>query len=304
MIPMSKEVQHLVACRAEVAEGPIYDTRSCTLFWVDIPAGHLWQYELPTGKSLFRKIGQPLGSIALIEGGGFLLAAEMGLLVLPDWAGTPQLWQSVEPELPTQFNDGKCDTRGRFVAGTASRLPGHAGTLYRIDTDGTKHQLFNGIGMSNGLDWSPDDRFFYHVDTSAQTVTRYLWDSDAGVPHDPILFIDIPSNQGLPDGLSIDQQGYLWLAVWGSGQVRRYSPEGQLVETITLPTPNVSSCTFGGPNLSDLYITTAAQSSAGRAKSDAIAGDIFVVNTTCRGQDRPAFPRQSIPDDLMEIASR
>jgi sugar lactone lactonase YvrE len=154
----------------------------------------------------------------------------------------------VEPELPTQFNDGKCDARGRFLAGAvAARSAGECpGALYRLDASGSVARLIDGLGMSNGRDWSPDDRLFYHVDSVTRVDSRYRWDADDGVPHSPEPLITLTGSEGLPDGLTVDVDGFLWLAVWGGSQVRRYDPLGRLVDSILRPTPNVASCTFGG----------------------------------------------------------
>jgi L-arabinonolactonase len=292
--------RRLVHCRAEVGEGPVYDSASDSLFWVDIPRGHLWRWQRAHGAVAYREIGEPVGSIAFIEGGGFLLAARRGVLVLSSWNDLPRLWQPVEAELASQFNDGKCDAQGRFVAGTAAHDPRFTGTLYRIDHDGSVDPIVNDIGMSNGLDWSPDGRFFYHVDTIAQTVTRFRWDAVAGVPHDPEPFIEIPSAEGLPDGLTVDSAGCLWLAVWGAGEVRRYDPEGGLLGAIKLPTPNVSSCAFGGPALNELYITTAAQAAPTYGAAARLAGDVFVATTPIQGRQHTPFPRHALPPELMK----
>lgn len=292
----------LIDCRAEVGEGPTYDPTTHTLFWVDIPRGRLWRHHLASGETSSRDIGEPLGSVALIEGGGLLLAAKRGILVLAHWNATPWLWIPVEPDLPTQFNDGKCDARGRFIAGTAGTEAGVKGTLYRIDHDGTATALVDGIGMSNGIDWSPDERFFYHVDTLAQAVTRYRWDADAGLPFDPITLIDVRSEDGLPDGLSVDAEGCLWLAVWGASEIRRYDHEGRFLGTIDLPTPNVSSCAFGGQALNELYMTTAAAAAPTEGTAGRLAGNVFVATIPMRGQSRSKFPSAGIPAEAFRPA--
>lgn len=294
----SFRVAQLVACRADVGESPLYDPVTDALLWVDIPAGRIWRYALPHGPASSREVGEPVGSIALVEGGGLLLAAKRGVLVLSRWDGVPVLWRAVEPDLPTQLNDGKCDSRGRFVVGTAARERACDGALYRIDHDGAVQPLVTGLGMSNGLDWSPDERFLYHVDSAARTVTRYDWEPDAGVPRNPVRLIELTPEDGLPDGLSVDAEGCLWLAVWGGSQVRRYDPDGRLVDAIALPTPNVSSCAFGGSQLGDLYITTAAHNAMRDGEEDEVAGNVFVAATSTSGQRRPAFPRPALTDAI------
>lgn len=290
----------LVSCHAEVGESPLYDADTHTLCWVDIPTGRLWRCDLATREAAAREIGEPVGSVALIEGGGLLLAARHAILILPHWDADPVSWQQVKLEPGTQFNDGKCDARGRFFAGTAAHDPEVKGTLYRIGHDGSPKILLQDIGMSNGMDWSPDDRFFYYVDSLAGTVTRYDWDADAGVPHGPSPFIEIARGEGLPDGLTIDAEGFVWLAVWGSGQVRRYDPDGRLAHAITLSTPNITSCAFGGQDLSELYITTASVGVPQEGGAGRLAGDVFVAETTTRGQRRPMFPRLGLPAAIRE----
>lgn len=289
----------LVRCRAEVGEGPVYDPVSSMLFWVDIPRGRLWRWNRRNGSASYRDVGEPLGSVALIDGGGILLAGRSGISVLPSWNGVRSPWRPVEAGLSTQFNDGKCDPDGRFVAGTVPLDPRATGTLYRVDHDGTAHPLIDGVRMSNGLDWSPDGAYFYHVDTLTGTVSRYRWDTATGIPSDPIPFIEIPSSEGLPDGLCVDCEGCLWLAVWGSGEVRRYGVNGALLGVVQVATPNVSSCTFGGPQMNELYITTASQAALPDTQEADHAGNVFVATTSVKGQRPGRFPRHAIPSELL-----
>ncbi|WP_083459899.1 SMP-30/gluconolactonase/LRE family protein [Jiangella muralis] len=295
-----QQATQAIHCRAEVGEGPVYDEANDSLYWVDIPAGHLWRWSRSDRSMAYQSIGEALGSVALIDGGGFLLATRRGVLIQPSWADLPRLWLPIEPDLATQFNDGKCDPQGRFVAGTAATDPRFTGALYRVDHDGTTEQLIDGIGMSNGLDWSPDGEYFYHVDTLSQTVQRYKWDADAGVPRDPVAFIEVPSSDGLPDGLTVDAEGCLWLAVWGAGEIRRYAPDARPLGAISVATPNVTSCAFGGPRRDQLFITTAALAAPQTGRAAALAGDVFVVRTPVQGQAQRHFPRRDIPPELLE----
>jgi sugar lactone lactonase YvrE len=283
------EPKVLVNCRCEVGEGPLYDEVTQTLYWVDIPRGLLWRHSFATGAVDCCHLGEPVGSLCLVADGGFVVAARRGFLRLERWGTEPVLWRPVERDLPTQFNDGKCDARGRFLAGTVAYQGECPGALYRLDGSGAISRLIDGLGMSNGLDWSPDDRLFYYVDSVTRTLTRYDWDADDGVPHSPEPLIKLAEAEGLPDGLAVDADGFLWLAVWGGSQVRRYDPLGRLVDTILLPTPNVASCTFGGAELSDLFVTTAAM---GLSPGDAgwkYAGSTFVIPAAGQGQARHTF---------------
>lgn len=292
-------VHQLVSCHATVGEGPVFDPTTQTLYWVDIPAGRLWRHQEPTATTESRDLGFPVGSIVLIDHGGFLLAGKGGVFVLPKWSAQPRLWRPFDNDGPIMFNDGKCDSAGRFVVGTTSARGTLGGVLYLIDHGATARVLLTGLGMSNGLGWSPDGRHFYHVDSLAGVVLRYNWDGDTGAPQDPMPFVEIPRGHGLPDGLTVDDSGSVWLAIWGSGEVRRYDPYGRQTGTIRLPTPNVSSCTFGGRNGDLLYITTAADRTSDCRDRDTPAGNVFVANCGVAGSAPARFPRHVIPSDIL-----
>jgi sugar lactone lactonase YvrE len=177
-------------------------------------------------------------------------------------------WQPVGAQraLPSavRSNDGACDPRGRFLAGTM----GHheepdLGSVWRLDPrrdDGSLPEpttVIQRTTVSNGIDWSPDASTMYFVDSATQRVDAYDYDVRTGVPSDPRPFVTVPVEQGCPDGLTVDADGCVWVALWDGGQVRRYDPRGQLIGVVTVPVPRVTSCTFGGPDLGDLYVTTA-----------------------------------------------
>jgi L-arabinonolactonase len=283
------DAELVTRCPAQVAESPVYDPDSRTLYWVDIPDGRLWR-QRESEPPASRQVCRTLGCVALVEGGGFLLATDAGIDLLGSWGGVPWNWLEVERDQPTEFNDGKCDRRGRFIGGTAPVTQPGTGTLYRIGADASVTALFGQVGMSNGLDWTPDDQYFCHVDSIAGTVVRYHWDAAAGLPGDHSLFARVEPAAGLPDGLSIDAEGCLWLAIWGSGTVRRFAPDGQVIGEVRVPVPNVTSCTFGGDQLGTLYITTAA---GGQPGSD-LAGGVFAVDTGTQGQPLRRFARPEI----------
>ncbi|MEX2489346.1 MAG: SMP-30/gluconolactonase/LRE family protein [Pseudomonadales bacterium] len=297
----AKEAKLLYECRTEIGEGPVYDVNTDTLFWVDIPNGHLWRYDFKSDSADYRSIGEPLGSFALIEGGGFLLAAKQGFLVLSHWDATPVVWKKIETDRPTQFNDGKCDSRGRFFAGTTSLNQECTGSLYRIDHEGRVEALISDICMSNGLDWTPDNRYFYYVDTLAYTVFRYEWDNSSGTPRNGAPFISLSSDDGLPDGLTVDADGFLWLAIWGGSKIKRYAPDGVLADIVSLPVKNITSCTFAGPGLSRLCITSALDmNDSGNTREFREGGNLYIVETTTCGQECRYFPRSAIPENIIE----
>jgi L-arabinonolactonase len=274
--------------RAEVGECPLFDPATGVLYGVDIPRGRLWRWDTGDNRFDYRDFGEPLGSLALVDGGGYLLATRSGVHTLAEWDAQPQLLCPLEPNRPTQCNDGKCDPRGLFVIGTASTDQSCDGALYAVGHDGTVRQLIDGIGMSNGLDWSPDGRWLYYVDSLAGSVTRFAWDADPPRLCDPAVLVSLAPSDGLPDGLTVDAEGCLWIAVWGAGEVRRYDPAGKLKGTVSVPTPNVTSCAFRGES-TELFITTAA---TGVAESDPgyeLAGSIFVARTGVSGRPTTRF---------------
>lgn len=275
---------------ATVGECPLYHVADDVLYAVDIPAGRLWRCPL-TGSAEHIDVGEPLGCVAIDADGGFLLGTRTGVATLASWHATPQPWLTLEPELPTQCNDGRCDRTGRFVVGTASIDQSATGALYLVDHDGTVSQLVAGIGMSNGIDWTPDGAVAYYADSIAGTVTRYLWDADVGRLGTGRVLVAIDPNEGVPDGLTVDDEGCVWLAVWGAGEVRRYDDDGRLLRTLPFPTAHVSSCSFGGAGGDRLFVTTARAGIAPDDPGYAEAGAVFVVDPGVTGPLPTPFRR-------------
>jgi sugar lactone lactonase YvrE len=179
----------------------------------------------------------------------------------------------VEADRPvSRMNDGKCDRRGRFWAGTIAEVhePG-AGSLYRLDADHRAVQVLTGVTTSNGLDWSPDGSTMYFIDTHAHGVDAYDFDEATGEIHNRRRLIDIDPEVGLPDGMAVDAEGGLWVALYDGRAVHRYSADGVLEGRLELPVSLVTSCAFAGPELADLYITTAAD----RHPDEPLAGAVF-----------------------------
>ena len=247
---------------AEIGEGPIWDERTGWLHWVDIPAGLVHRYSPNDGSDRPIAVGQPVGSLALGEKGGLALALRSGFGLIPAAADRIVNVASVEPELAgNRMNDGRCDAAGRFWAGTMSsdRIPG-AGSLYRLEqTGGVFHvsRMLEGLTIANGIDWSPDGRRMYYIDSPTQRVDVFDFDMDTGTLRDRRPFAIITESEGLPDGLVVDAEGGIWVALFWAGRVRRYGPSGEIKQEVELPVTLVTSVSFGGPNLDELFITTA-----------------------------------------------
>jgi sugar lactone lactonase YvrE len=255
----------LIAQAGDLGEGPCWDERTQRLLWTDIYASVVHEATADGQRVAQHATGSPTGSFAPRLGDGYVVATETGFaLVDRHW----QDWAPVGPQRtlpsPVRSNDGRCDPQGRFVAGTM----GHheepdAGNLYRLDARSADGAIADPVvivahtTVSNGIDWSPDTRTMYYVDSATQRVDAFDYDVDTGSPTRRRPFVEVPAEEGCPDGLTVDAQGCVWVALWDGGQVRRYDPEGQLVGVVSVPVRRVTSCAFGGPDLDVLYITTA-----------------------------------------------
>lgn len=241
-----------------LGEGPIWDERAGELVFVDSDAGTIYRFDPVTCALSSLNIGHTIGAAIPREQGGYVVSSVDGLLAV-DNAGEHRVLVAVEPDRPNcRMNDAKCDSRGRLFSGTlASPFVRGGNALYRIDPDASLSLVRPGVTVSNGLGWSPDERLFYYVDTSARGIDCFDYDIVTGQISDCRRFADIERSEGFPDGLCVDAEGHVWVALFLGGEVRRYAPDGRLVARVTLPVSGVTSCNFGGADLGDLYITTA-----------------------------------------------
>lgn len=273
------KVEIAVEARAQLGEGPIWDGASGQLVWVDIMACRVHRFTPDAEDDESADVGQPVGAVAARITPGLVLAMRDGFGVLDTDTGDVQMIASAEAHVKgNRMNDGKCDSAGRFWAGTmAFDQSAAAGALYRLERDHSVAKMIQGVSISNGLCWSADDRSMYYIDSPTQGVDVFDFDAASGGLSNRRRVIDIPKEAGLPDGMTIDEQGFLWVALYGGGAVRRYSPEGELDLTIELPAAQITSCTFGGNDFRDLYITSAAQELSEEAlAAQPHAGALFV----------------------------
>ncbi len=283
--PVDRRVAELFVAGAGVlTECPVWDDRTQRLLWTDIYAGTLNSCDAQGGDRRQQKVGLPLGSFAPRESHGFVLALETGLALSGDDAST---WTAVGEHraLPTKvrFNDGACDPAGRFLAGTMGHLEEpHAGALYRLDPPDPAGHLaapvvaIDGTTVSNGIGWSLDGRRVYYVDSAERRLDVLAYDLGAGVLADRRPLVRFGPDDGYPDGLAVDAEGCVWLAFWDGGRVARYTPDGELVGVVDVPVARVSSCAFGGPDLTDLFITTASyQLTKAEREAEPLCGSIF-----------------------------
>ncbi|MFY1688620.1 SMP-30/gluconolactonase/LRE family protein [Plantactinospora sp. WMMB782] len=254
-------------------EGPVWDTRTDRLLWVDMLAGDVLALEPGTGEVARQHVDSVAAVVRPRSGNGYLVAVERGFVLtdaeLRPVRRLPDLW--TDPDL--RMNEGGCDPAGRFYCGSMAydSRPG-AGALYRLDADLTPRRILADVTISNGLGWSPDGTLAYYVDTPTQRVDVFDYDVAEGALTGRRPFVRIEPDDGAPDGLTVDAEGGVWVALWGGAEVRRYAPDGRLDVRIPVPAGQVTACTFGGPELRDLYITT---SRLGLDDPEPAAGALF-----------------------------
>jgi sugar lactone lactonase YvrE len=253
------EITVALDVRVDLGEGPIWDVARKRLLFVDIPLGEVYAFYPATGDHAVYEVGQPTGSVVPTQKGDWLIAVRDGFLRLDPRTGATSLAAIVEDDRPdNRMNDGYCDPRGRFWAGTMSMAhEPEAGALYRLDPDMRATRMLDHITTSNGIDWSPDERLMYYVDTGTRRIDVFDFDAAAGTVANRRTFADIAIKDGKPDGLVVDAEGGIWLALWGGSAIRRYTPDGKLERVIELPVTHPTKCAFGGPDLGDLFITSA-----------------------------------------------
>jgi len=264
--------------RADFGEAPVWDVVASCLYFVDTPRGHVHRYDPATNTTRTYRVGRMVSALAPTEAGGLMLAIQSGFARLDLATGAVQAIVDVDADRSDlRMNVGKCDAAGRFWAGTmALDERTGAAALYRLDADGRVHTMLRGVSISSGLDWSDDNRTMYFADGPTRSVDVFDFNLATGAITHRRSHVRIPAAHGMPYGLTLDADGYLWVSLWGGGAVHRYAPNGTLDALIRVPTAYPTSCTFGGPDLRDLYITTVANKLSERERADQpLAGGLF-----------------------------
>lgn len=273
-----------------IGEGPVYDDKRKILYWIDLLGNKIYSYNFKDGCVSFVETDQNIGCIAVREKGGLVAALQNGFyFVNPIEETFEQIIDPEEDKPNNRFNDGKCDSRGRFWAGTMSKNldTGYGeytpeGSVYCLDTDLRAQCKMQKVILSNGIDWSPDNRTMYHIDTPTQTIASYDFDEENATISNKRIAAVIPKEMGMPDGMCVDAKGMLWVALWGGSALACWDPQnGTLLDKIELPVLNVTSCAFGGEKLDELYITTASIGTDIKKYPD--AGGVFVIRPGVSG---------------------
>lgn len=265
----------------ELGEGPVWDAVNQRILWVDILPGDIHTFYPGNLEHRVYKVGQMVGAVALQPSGKLLAALQHGFHEISLNNETLEPIADPEAHLPgNRFNDGKLDPAGRFWAGTMALNdePG-AGALYMLEQDQSVSVKIENVSCSNGLAWSLDHRIFYYIDSPTRQVVAYDYDNATGAIANKRVVIQFDEQDGLPDGMTIDGDGMLWIALWDGWKVVRYNPDtGERLQAISFPAARITCCTFGGRNREDLYVTSAKTGlSDTDLQAQPLAGSIFVV---------------------------
>ncbi|MBN6054905.1 SMP-30/gluconolactonase/LRE family protein, partial [Nonomuraea sp. RK-328] len=271
--------------RCVVAERPVWDARTASLYWVDCLRGEVHRRRDPAPGEVVWRSGSTAGAAVLREDGGLAVAAG-GSVVFLDEEGT-QDRPPIEVDQMSEgsrFNDAVCDPAGRLLAGTTSGTTPGSGMLFSIDSDRTVRRLLDGLSESNGLGWSPDGSVFYHVDSGGAGLRAFDYEMESGTLHGERLLMSFADAEGIPDGLSVDRDGDLWIAVWAGGQILRVSPDGRVRQRIDVPVSHPTCVTFGGTGLRELFLTSATYGLSDRAQREQLApGGVLVARPGVAG---------------------
>jgi len=299
------KVECLLQCDNHLGEGPVWDVEEGRLYWVDgtgrrVGKPSIWRYDPRSGKTESWSLEHDVGALALRRQGGLVLALDDGFYFFDPRQPRLELIQLVDADQPrTRLNDGKCDRRGRFLAGGMDdKEELSICSLWRLDPDLQITRLDTGIICSNGPCWSPDDATFYLADTFQGEIWAYDYDIAAGTASNRRLFASFANDAGVADGSTVDEEGGVWNAQLISGDLVRYAPDGSVERRIGMPVRNITSVMFGGDKLDELYVTSMARVKhpavhahfAKETKPQFLAGSLFrVTGLGIRGVPEPRF---------------
>lgn len=286
-----RELTLAVNSKDELGEGPSWDCQLQCLYWVDILGRKLHIYYPEDQSERTIEFNQYVSAVVPGKPGEVIVTLQHGFYRLDLKSEEIKPIADVENDVVTnRFNDGKCDPAGRLWAGTMSiNEERFMGNLYRLDQDLRVKRILTGVSISNGMAWTSDKKTMYYVDTPTREIVAYDYEISTGAISNRRVVVSIPETAGYPDGMTIDAEDKLWVAHWCGGRVSRWDPQsGRLLEEIIIPASRVTSCVFAGPELTDLYITTARVGLDEAAiKQEPGAGGLFRLTTDVKGS--PTF---------------
>ena len=264
-----------------VGEGPMWHPIENMVYWADIPQGRIFRYDPNTTEHGLIFEGGEVGGFTVQDDGSLLLFMERGAVASLRQGKLEYLIDEIESERDTRFNDVIADPAGRVFCGTMPS-DSHLGSLYRLDTDGSISHVLGGIGISNGMGFTPDGKQMYYTDSPTHNIYIFDYDIATGELSNQRVFVNTGENDGIPDGMTVDAEGYVWSARWDGSSLVRYSPQGEQVNRIWFPARKVSSVIFGGDDYTDMYVTTAGgQDKTGEGPG---AGCLYRINLGITGK--------------------
>jgi len=283
------QIEHFLPAQNQLGECPLWHPEEEVMYWVDIEGERFHRYSLEKGKGDSIQVGQPIGCLAFRASGGLVLGLRDGLAFWDQETAEIEIVDNPEAgRQNARFNDGKVGPGGRFWAGTLG--DDDQSCLYRLDPNRGLHTMETGIQISNGLGWSPDRKTMYFTDSPLRVIYAYDFDLDSGSITNRRDFVNVPIEDGFPDGLTVDSEGFVWSAHWDGWRLTRYDPEGKIERVVYLPVQRPTSCTFGGPDLDQLFITSAWTGLSDTDRQEQpLAGDLFLVFADVKGQKEYEF---------------
>jgi L-arabinonolactonase len=296
------ETRLIVDANNHLGEGPLWDVKEQRLYWIDSTAAEISSCRADGSDIKRYFVPRHIGSMALREQGGAVVALANGLHFYDFDAQTVKLIADPESDdTETRFNDGKVDRRGRFIAGTMAydfdrydadrgQRSSRSGALYRLDTNGQVTRLDGGISCSNGPCWSPDNGTFYFTDTYDRQMYAYDYDIETGAVANRRVFASARNMAGTFDGATVDAEGYVWSALVFGGRILRFAPDGTLDRVVPFPVRNLTSVMFGGPDLDILFVTTMGRPMWGIPQKERDKGGLFAITGLgVKGLPEPRF---------------
>ncbi len=285
------EIEHFLPIHNMLGEGALWSVAEQALYWVDIHKN--CYHRLHSGSDTYETIpvGVKIGVLAQRASGSLVMATQQGFAFWDAQKHELQIINNPEAERPAlRFNDGAVDCRGRFWAGSMNDSGGAEGVLYRFDPDGSVQPMISGVSVPNGIGWSPDNTIMYFTDSARRTIYAYDFDAEHGKITNGRVFVCTPDTPYVPDGLTVDSEGYIWSCCWDGGKILRYNPAGTLERVIEVPVLRPTSCVFGGPDLDELYITSARNGLTDEQLNIyPYSGDLFRLKTAFRGIEKFQF---------------
>ncbi|MBD2312345.1 SMP-30/gluconolactonase/LRE family protein [Desertifilum sp. FACHB-1129] len=270
----------LVDCQCKNAEGPLWHPQEQRLYWSDIPQGRLFRYDPKTQTSEQIYQGESVGGFTIQQDGSLLLFKTKGTIERWKDGKITTLFPEIPEEQETRFNDVIADPVGRVFCGTMP-APDRLGRLYCLDLDGLLTLVLDELNVSNGMAFSQDRRYLYHTESEARIISRLDYEIATASLSNRQVVLTTPEDEGVPDGMTLDAEGYIWSARWNGGHLFRYAPDGTEVMRIPFPAKKVTSVTFGGPEYTDMFVTTAGADD--RANEGEGAGAVFHLNLGIQG---------------------